>query len=231
MCGRFTLTTDPGAVARRFGAPPAQGGGGRPRYNIAPTQTVITVTEDGARRLEEMRWGLVPAWAKDPKSGSRMINARAETLAEKPAFRGVLRRRRCLIPADGFYEWPEGPGGRKAKQPMYVRLTTGEPFAFAGLWDEWRPPEGGEPLRTCTIVTTEANALLATFHHRMPVILAPEVEAVWLDPGLSDPEHLRSLLVPYPAEAMEAYPVSPEVNAVGNDHAQRFLPLADAARP
>ena len=231
MCGRFTLTTDPGVVARRFGAPPAQGGGTTPRYNVAPTQTVVTVTDDGTRRLEPMRWGLVPRWAKDAKGGARMINARAETLAERPAFRGVLRRQRCLIPADGFYEWAEGPGGRKAKQPMYVRLTTGEPFAFAGLWDEWRPPAGGEPLRTCTIVTTEANALLATFHHRMPVILAPEVEAVWLDPGLTDPDHLRSLLVPYPAAAMEAYPVSPAVNAVANDDAQLVLPLADAARP
>ena len=231
MCGRFTLTTDPGVVARRFGAPPTQGGGARPRYNVAPTQTVVTVTDDGTRHLEPMRWGLVPRWAKDAKGGARMINARAETLAERPAFRGVLRRQRCLIPADGFYEWAEDPGGRKAKQPLYVRLTTGEPFAFAGLWDEWRPPDGGEPLRSCTIVTTAANALLAAFHHRMPVILAPEVEAVWLDPGLSDPEHLRSLLVPYPAEAMEAYPVSPAVNAVGNDDAQLVLPLVDVARP
>jgi putative SOS response-associated peptidase YedK len=173
----------------------------------------------------------VPRWAKDPKGGARMINARAETLAERPAYRGLLRRRRCLIAADGFYEWAEGPGGRKAKQPMYVRLTTGEPFAFAGLWDEWRPPAGGEPLRTCTIVTTEANALVAAFHHRMPVLLAPEVEAVWLDPGLTDPDHLRSLLVPYPAAAMEAYPVGPAVNAVANDDAQLVLPLAGVARP
>jgi putative SOS response-associated peptidase YedK len=225
MCGRFTLTADPGVVARRFGAPPAQGGSTRPRYNVAPTQPVVTVTDDGTRRLEPMRWGLVPRWAKDAKGGARMINARAETLAERPAYRGALRRQRCLIPADGFSEWAEGAGGRKAKQPMHVRLRTGEPFAFAGLWDEWRPPAGSEPLRTCTIVTTEANALVAAFHHRMPVILAPEVEAVWLDPGLTDPEHLRSLLVPYPAEAMEAYPVSPEVNAVGNDSERLVLPL------
>jgi len=217
MRGRFTLTADPGVVARRFGAPPAQGGNTRPRYNVAPTQAVVTVTDDGTRHLEQMRWGLVPRWAKDPKGGARMINARAETLAERPAYRGALRRRRCLIPADGFYEWAEGAGSRKARRPMYVRLTTGEPFAFAGLWDEWRPPEGGEPLRTCTIVTTEANALVAAFHHRMPVILAPEVEAVWLDPGLTDPAHLRSLLVPYPAAAMEAYPVSTAVNAAANE--------------
>jgi putative SOS response-associated peptidase YedK len=225
MCGRFTLTADPDVVARRFGAPPTQGGNRQPRYNVAPTQTVVTVTADGTRHLEQMRWGLVPAWAKDPKRGSRLINARAETLAERPAFRGVLRRRHCLIPADGFDEWAEGPGGRKARQPRYVRLTTGEPFAFAGLWDEWRPPAGGGPLRSCTVVTTAANALVAAFHRRMPVILAPEVEAVRLDPEVTDPAHVRSLLVPYPAEAMEAYPVSTAVNAVANDSAQLVLPL------
>src|SRR5262245_51654077 len=139
MCGRFTLTTDPGVVARRFGAPPTQGGGSVPRYNIAPTQTVVTVTDDGARHLEQMRWGLVPRWSKDPKIGSRLINARAETLAEKPAFRDALRRRRALIPADGFYEWTAVPGSR-TKQPMRIRLKSGEPFAFAGLWDSWMPP-------------------------------------------------------------------------------------------
>jgi putative SOS response-associated peptidase YedK len=225
MCGRFTLTADPGDVARRFGAPPAQGGGTTPRYNIAPTQTVITVTGDGTRQLEQMRWGLVPRWAKDPKMGSRMINARAETLAEKPAFRDALRRRRALIPADGFFEWAPPPPGRRSKQPMHVRLRSGEPFAFAGLWDEWRPPEGGEPVRTCTIITTEPNELMATFHHRMPVILAPEVEALWLDPEVTDTKHLRSLLVPYPAGEMTAYAVSPDVNAVTNDFEQLVLPL------
>jgi putative SOS response-associated peptidase YedK len=225
MCGRFTLTADPGVVARRFGAPPTQGGGTTPRYNIAPTQTVITVTGDGTRQLEQMRWGLVPRWAKDPKIGARLINARAETLAEKPAFRDALKRRRALIPADGFFEWAPPPSGRRTKQPMHVRLRSGEPFAFAGLWDEWRPAEGGEPVRTCTIITTEPNELMASFHHRMPVILAPEAEELWLDPEVTDAEHLRSLLVPYPAGEMTAYPVSPDVNAVSNDFEQLVLPL------
>jgi putative SOS response-associated peptidase YedK len=232
MCGRFTLTAEPGVVARRFGAPPTQGGGSTPRssvedapsYNIAPTQTVVTVTDDGARHLEAMRWGLIPSWAKDPKMGSRLINARAETLAEKPAFREALRRRRCLIPADGFYEWVAVPG-RKSKQPMHVRLRSGEPFAFAGLWDEWRPPEGGPAVRTCTIVTTTPNELMATLHHRMPVILDPDTEGLWLDPTIVDPDRLLSRLAPYPAEAMEAYPVAPAVNSVANDSAQLLLPI------
>src|SRR5919199_6125379 len=142
MCGRFTLTADPDLVARRFGAPPVRGGGTVPRYNVAPTQTVITVTAAGERQLEQIRWGLIPVWAKDPGIGSKLIKARAETLAEKPAFRRLLGTRRCLIPADSFYEWATGPGGRK--QPLRVALTTGEPFAFAGLWDEWAPRDGGD---------------------------------------------------------------------------------------
>jgi putative SOS response-associated peptidase YedK len=222
MCGRFTLTAEPGVVARRFGAPPAQGGGTSPRYNVAPTQTVVTVTDDGTRHLEQMRWGLVPSWAKDPSIGSKLINARAETLAEKPAFRHALKRRRCLIPADGFYEWAATGGGRK--QPVRVTLTTGEPFAFAGLWAEWTPPEGA-PLRTCTIVTCEPNELMARYHHRMPVILSPEAEARWLDPRVEDPAVLLPLLVPYPADVMTAYPVSPLVNSPANEGPQLALPL------
>jgi putative SOS response-associated peptidase YedK len=227
MCGRFTLTTDPGIIARRFGAPPAEGGGTTPRYNVAPTQTVVTVTDDGQRHLAAMRWGLVPRWAKDPAIGSKMINARAETLAEKPAFRQVLQKRRCLIPADGFYEWPNRG---KSKQPLRVTLTTGEPFAFAGLWDTWHAPDG-QDLRTCTIVTTTPNALMAPFHHRMPVILTPEAEQVWLDPTIDNPEQLVPLLVPYPAEAMHVYPVSTLVNRVANDSPQLVLPLESAAEP
>ncbi len=225
MCGRFTLTAEPGVVARRFGAPPTQGGGTSPRYNVAPTQTVVTVTDDGARQLKRMRWGLVPRWAKDPTMGAKMINARAETLAEKPAFREALKRRRALIPADGFYEWAAAAPGAKTKQPMHIRLRSSEPFAFAGLWDEWMPPEGGEALRTCTIVTTAPNELMATFHHRMPVILTPEAEAVWLDPAVQDTTRLLALLVPYPAARMEAFPVSRAVNAVANDSPQLLLPL------
>jgi putative SOS response-associated peptidase YedK len=196
-----------------------------PRYNIAPTQAVITVTDEGERRLEQMRWGLIPSWAKDAKIGSSLINARAETLAEKPAFRSAFKRRRCLIPADSFYEWAAGSGGRK--QPMRVALASGEPFAFAGLWEEWTPRDGPDtPIRTCAIVTCAPNELMARFHHRMPVILqGPEAEAAWLDPAVSDPEVLQATLVPYPAEAMVAYPVSDLVNNVRNDSAQLVLPL------
>jgi putative SOS response-associated peptidase YedK len=227
MCGRFTLTTEPGVVARRFGAPPAEGGGTTPRYNIAPTQTVVTVTEDGERHLEQMHWGLVPRWAKDPKIGSRLINARAETLAQKPTFRESLRRQRCLLPADGFYEWVAGPDG--TRRPLRISLASGEPFAFAGLWDEWVPPAGeeqGARLRTCTIITTTPNDLMAQVHQRMPVILRPEAEALWLDPAITDPEQLVPLLAAYPAEALVLQPVSPLVNSPANDSAQLLLPLA-----
>ena len=192
MCGRFTLTADPGLVARRFGAPPRQGGGSRPRYNVAPTQTVVTVTDDGTRHLEQMRWGLVPSWAKDPSVGSRMINARAETLAQKPAFRSALKKRRCLIPADGFYEWPLVGG---TKRPVRIALKSGQPFAFAGLWDLWTAPDG-QAIRTCTIVTCAPNDLMAQMHHRMPVILAREAEDVRLDPAVQAPDQLLPLLAP-----------------------------------
>jgi putative SOS response-associated peptidase YedK len=226
MCGRFTLTTEPGVVARRFGAPPAEGGGTMPRYNIAPTQTVVTVTEDGTRQVEAMRWGLVPYWAKDPKIGNKLINARAETLAKKPAFRERLRPRRCLIPADGFYEWTAGPDG--TKRLLRITLRSGEPFAFAGLWDEWVPPAGeeqGARLRTCTIITTTPTAVLAQVHQRMPVILQPEAEALWLDPAITDPEQHMPLLVPYPADDLVLQPVSPLVNSPATDSAQLLLPL------
>ncbi len=229
MCGRFTLTADSEAIARRFGTPPAQGGGPLPRYNIAPTQQVITITDDGTRRLETMRWGLIPHWAKDPKIGSRLINARAETLAERPAFREALRHRRCLIPADGYYEWTTAPGGR-GRQPVRILLQTGEPFAFAGLWDEWQPPEGGSPVRTCTIITTAPNELVAKLHDRMPAILTPEAEAVWLDPTMTEPERLLSLLAPYPADRMTWYPVSKAVNSPANDVEQLVLPLSAEAQ-
>jgi putative SOS response-associated peptidase YedK len=192
-----------------------------PRYNVAPTQTVVTVTSDGARQIEQMRWGLIPKWAKDASIGAKMINARAETLSEKPAFREAFKRRRCLIPADGFYEW-QTLG--KRKQAWHVKLQSGEPFAFAGLWEQWTAPEG-EPVRTCTIVTTTPNELMSQFHHRMPVILHPADEATWLDQALADPERLLPLLGQYPAALMEAYPVSDLVNRVANDGPQLVLPL------
>jgi putative SOS response-associated peptidase YedK len=214
MCGRFTLTTHLGAIAARFGVSRfLEEVGHVPRYNVAPTQTVIVVNDDGTRHLTEMRWGLIPSWAKDPAIGNRMINARAETVATKPAFRVALRNRRCVIPADGFYEWQ--PVGRR-KQPVYIVLKNREPFGFAGLWENWISPDG-EEIKSCTIITTEANELLKPIHDRMPVILTREGEAVWLDPTIQDPGSLLPLLNPYPAEDMEWYPVSTSVNNPAHD--------------
>src|SRR5574337_1202802 len=201
MCGRFSLTTSLGAVALRFGVRTGlEDAGDVSRYNIAPTQTVIVVGDDGTRYLTQMRWGLIPSWAKDPAIGNRMINARAETVATRPAFRVALRKRRCLVVADGFYEWQERLRG---KQPYYLAIKSCEPFGFAGLWDAWTSPDG-EEIRSCTIITTEANELLLPIHDRMPVILTREAEAIWLDPAFQDPTRLLLLLRPYPAEDMEA---------------------------
>jgi len=202
-------------VAQRFGVPmtTAESAVWTPHYNIAPTQTVIVVNDDGTRHLMQMRWGLIPSWAKDPAIGNRMINARAETVATKPAFRVALRKRRCLIPADGFYEW-QAVGRRK--QPVYITLKTREPFSFAGLWEAWTSPEGKE-IKTCTIITTEANEVLKSIHDRMPVILTREAEIIWLDPAIQDPVWLLPLLKPYLAEEMEVYPVSTLVNNPAND--------------
>ncbi|MGH2356152.1 MAG: SOS response-associated peptidase [Chloroflexota bacterium] len=224
MCGRYTLEKTGDELAKRFRVlrdpPPAL----EPRYNVAPTQAVVTVTAEGERRLERMTWGLIPRWAKDPRMGSKLINARAETLADKPAFRGALKHRRCLIPADSFYEWTAAQGG-KAKQPVRVTLASGEPFAFAGLWETWTPPEGGDAVKSCTIITTAPNALMANLHHRMPVILTQEAEDAWLDPSITEPEQLLPLLAPYPAEGMTWYHVSPLVNSPANEGPQLALPL------
>ena len=222
MCGRFSLTTDPKTVAQRFGVPTATAESAwMPRYNIAPTKTVIVVSDDGKRHLAHMRWGLIPSWAKDPAIGNRMINARAETLAVKPAFRVALRKRRCLVVADGFYEWQQR--GR-TKQPFRIVLKNGEPFGFAGLWDAWTSPEG-EEIQTCTIITTEANELLKPIHDRMPVILTREAEGLWLDPTTQEPAKLLPLLSPYPAKEMEAYPVSRLVNSPQRDTLDCITPV------
>jgi putative SOS response-associated peptidase YedK len=222
MCGRFTRTADLRTVAQRFGVPTAAAESvWMPHYNIAPTQTVIVVGDDGTRSLTEMRWGLIPSWATDPSIGNRMINARAETLPVKPAFRVALRKRRCLVVADGFYEWQQV--GRR-KQPVYIVLRSREPFGFAGLWDTWTAPDE-EAIRTCTIITTEANDLLKPMHDRMPVILSREAEAIWLDPTIQDPAILLPLLTPYPAHEMEAYPVSRLVNSPRNDTPDCIVPI------
>jgi len=208
MCGRYTMHHTPQQVEMRFGITTAQATPTE-RYNIAPAQAVPVVVEgDGGRILDAMQWGLIPSWAKEPGIGNKMINARAETLPEKPAFRTALSRRRCLIPADGFYEWKK-EGGRR--QPMHIRRKDGELFAFAGLWEEWKQPDG-TPLHTCTIITTSPNALMQSIHDRMPAILLPEEEEAWLQSALHKPAEVIGLLHPYPAELLEAYPVDRRVN-------------------
>jgi putative SOS response-associated peptidase YedK len=212
MCGRFTLSQSAEAIASTFqlSTVPELA----PRYNIAPTQPIATILLEGdLRQLQMLRWGLIPSWAKDLTIGAKMINARAETVAEKPAFRSAFRRRRCLVVADGFYEWQSQKG---KKQPFYFRLQDEQPFAFAGLWETWQAPDG-EKIDSCTLLTTAANSLLRSVHDRMPVILKPEDYARWLDPQIQKPEQLQPLLQPYSSEAMTAYPVSTKVNNPSND--------------
>jgi putative SOS response-associated peptidase YedK len=224
VCGRFTLTSDIEVVARRFGVPvPADewASCAPPRFNVAPTQSVIVVNDTGQRRLVAMRWGLIPSWAKDPAIGNRLINARAETVAQKPAFRAALKKRRCLIPADGFYEWQKRGN---FKQPVRIVLKSREPFGFAGLWERWESADGEEVL-SCTIITTEANDLLKPVHDRMPVILPPESESVWLDPAIQDADKLLPLLRSYPGERMDFYPVSRAVNSPANDTPECIVPI------
>ncbi len=223
MCGRFTLTADPDELRQAFpwlNIPD----GLTPRYNVAPSQPVAVVPNDGKNQMDFYLWGLVPSWAKDPSIGDRLINARAETLTEKPSFRSAFRRRRCLILADGFYEWRQEPG-RKSKTPMYARLTSGQPFAFAGLWERWDPPDGST-LLSCTIITTQPNSLMEPIHNRMPVILPESAYKLWLDPGEPDQRQLAALLKPYPPAEMAAYPVSTLVNSPDNDQAACIAPLA-----
>jgi putative SOS response-associated peptidase YedK len=220
MCGRFTLT-DPTATIRRFR--PANAGELAlfPRFNIAPSQDVLVILHDGGKRIGDLfRWGLVPFWSPDAKQGFKRINARAETLSEKPSFRHLLRHRRCLVPADGFIEWKKTEG---KKQPYHIRLKNGEPFAFAGLWDCW--DKGGTPLYTCTIITTEPNSFMRAYHHRMPVILPREAEEEWLDPD-ADPTRLKHLLVPFPEESLTATAISTKVNSPAHDTPDVLAPIS-----
>lgn len=207
MCGRYTLTASIQTVAETFGVPANLETEGR--YNVAPTQQVVTIMRNGADHLAMLQWGLIPSWAKDESIGAKMINARAETLAEKPSFKRLLRSRRCLIVADGFYEWRKEYGG---KTPMYITMKDGQPFAFAGLWDSWKDRDG-QTLRTCTIVTTTPNDLVATIHDRMPAILLPSARDTWLDTDIQDDQALLPLLAPYPADRMTARQVSRMVNS------------------
>lgn len=216
MCGRYTLRAKPEVIAEAFDLPEVPGL--PPRYNIAPTQPVPAIRFDPGRHRRApdlFRWGLVPSWADDPAIGNRMINARAETVADKPAFRHPFREKRCLVLADGFYEWRrEG----KHKRPYFIRMRDDRPFAFAGLWESW---DGGDgPIESCTHLTTAPNEVVAPIHDRMPLILPKSAYDLWLDPEVKDPSRLRPLLVPYPAEAMEAYPVGTLVNSPANDVAK-----------
>jgi putative SOS response-associated peptidase YedK len=221
MCGRFTLTVDPAELQENFPGVsfPEQYA---PRYNIAPTQPILAIPNNGLNKADFFVWGLIPSWAKDPTIGSRLINARGETLSEKPSFRGAYKYKRCLIPANGFYEWKSQPG-TKIKVPYFIHLKSGLPFAFAGLWDEWHSPDGAL-VRSCTIITTEPNSLMATLHNRMPVILQPGDYARWLDAKPQMPPALQPLIAQYPAEALEAHPVSTLVNSPNNDRPELIQP-------
>ncbi|MEO6122576.1 MAG: SOS response-associated peptidase [Ilumatobacteraceae bacterium] len=244
MCGRFVSTNSAEDVANYFGAsfePPADGGPELPsNFNVAPTNDVLAVVADGSADSGDVRmavrafhWGLVPIWAKDAKIGSSMINARSETVADKPAFKGVFKRYRCIIPMDGFYEWqaapvvaegstsqgPVGKNGKPVKQPMFIHRVDGEPLAVAGLWSAWRDKNGPADapwLHTCTVITTAANNTMAPVHDRMPVILPASAWQQWLDPATDDVEALKQLLVPAPDNLLTMHKVSTEVNNVRN---------------
>jgi putative SOS response-associated peptidase YedK len=223
MCGRFTLVADPDLVQATF-ALDSVPAGLAPRYNIAPSQPVLALTNEGGRDAELLRWGLIPAWAREASIGDRMINARAETLAEKSSFRNAFKRRRCAIFADGFYEWkkPEGPG---PKIPLYIRLREGQPFAMAGLWEVWKDKTADTWIRSCTIVTTSPNGFMAPIHNRMPVILDGPALDRWLTPGDMAPGDLMPLLRPYEDEAaFSAYPVSRLVNSPDHDVPECIAP-------
>jgi putative SOS response-associated peptidase YedK len=212
MCGRYTLTQSAEAIAAAFGldAVPEM----EPRYNIAPTQSVpvILYSPEKQRQLKLMRWGLIPSWAQDSSIGARLINARSETVSEKPSFRAAFRQRRCLVVADGFYEWQRQ---EHKKQPYYFQLQDKQPFGFAGLWEHWQSSDG-EDINTCTILTTEANELMRSIHNRMPVILNPQDYTLWLN-SAAQPTQLQDLLRPYSSQAMNSYPVSTLVNKPTNN--------------
>jgi putative SOS response-associated peptidase YedK len=215
MCGRYAQRTDPKRLAKVFGV--AEATEVEPRYNIAPTQEVLAVhqTADG-REMTFYKWGLVPSWAKDTSIGARLINARSETVEEKPAFRQAFKRRRCIIPADGFYEWQRTGG---MKQPFFFRMRDESPFGFAGLWERWEG-NGSQAINSCAILTTEANEVLRPVHDRMPVILHPDDYELWLGADARELELVKEVLRPYPAEEMVGYPVSSSVNSPRNQGAE-----------
>lgn len=225
MCGRFVRKSDARTIAREFDVEEVSTDLA-PSYNIAPSQPVAVVMTDGMKRLVSMKWGLIPAWSNDPIIGNRLINARAETLVEKPSFREAFMRQRCLVIADGFYEWQKR--GR-TKQPYFIHLKGERPFGFAGLYDIWTSPEG-ELITTCTIITTEPNEMVKALHDRMPVILSKEFEDRWLDPYNPDQASLIQMLNPYSASEMEMHTVSPTVNSTANDSPECMRPAAPSGQ-
>ena len=223
MCGRFTLFADAIQIADRFYVVNLDQSLVRPRYNIAPSQNIAAIVRDGERqqnRLGMLRWGLIPVWAKDMSIGYKMINARSETVHEKPSYKRLLKKRRCLIPASGFFEWKK-VGNRK--QPFHIRLKNEELFAFAGLWDQWEYE--GEIINSCTIITTKPNDLMKEIHNRMPVILTKENEKIWLDKEIDEPNELQNLLQPFESKQMEAYEVTTEVGSPKNEGSELVEPL------
>lgn len=218
MCGRFTLTINPEDSFGEVDFPDQFA----PRFNIAPTQPILAVPNDARNKADFFLWGLIPSWSKDPSIANKLINARGETLAEKPSFRGSFKHKRCLIPADGFYEW-KAQTGAKTKTPYFIHMKDRKPFAFAGLWDEWQSPAGAA-VRTCTIITTAPNELMSTLHNRMPLILDEKNYADWIDPAPRTPDSLLQLIQPFPADKMSAYAVSTLVNSPGSDRAEMVVP-------
>lgn len=224
MCGRFTLIAPGEVVAELFNL--SETPELAPRYNIAPTQPVAAVRynrDKKTRELTHFHWGLIPGWSKDPTIGSRMINARSETAAEKPSFRAAFKYRRCLVPTDGFYEWWKVDGG---KQPVRIHMKDERPFAIAGLWEHWQGPDGSE-IESCTLLTTGPNDLLKPIHNRMPVIMAEEDFDLWLDPGAQHPGEIQPLMRPFPSDKMTFYPVSTHVNNPRNEDPACIAPLSD----
>jgi putative SOS response-associated peptidase YedK len=237
MCGRFVTSQPPDAIAQFFGAS-FEGDAPPPNFNVAPTNDVLAVVADasGQRRLEAFHWGLVPSWAKDLKIGSKMINARSETVAEKPAFKGLLKKHRLIIPMDGFYEWkaagegsPLGKNGKPMKTPLFIHRVDGEPLAVAGLWATWRDKALGPDapwLHSCTVITTAANGTMTPVHDRMPVILPRSLWAEWLDPGNQDLGALGEFLQPAPDDVLTMHAVSTEVNNVRNKGPELVAPVS-----
>jgi putative SOS response-associated peptidase YedK len=223
MCGRYRLSRRKQIIDEHFDSVSGDEDWS-PRYNIAPTQPIPVIRQnpkEPARELSLMKWGLIPSWSKDSSGAARMINARSETASTKPAFRDALKSRRCLIPADGFYEWRRNG---KTKQPYCFEVNDGELLAFAGLWDRWKDPNGNW-MKTCSILTTMPNSMTSAVHDRMPVILAPDSYDLWLDPGMTDVHVASELLKPYDARLMRCYPTSTRINQVANDDEECCRPV------